>query len=156
MKKIFLQLIEKTRFLLVCCLILFPVNANAIQMHSGSEGIIVHQLGHLFFLLSMVMLIFAIRGKDLHKRKSWLLLQYSAFFFILWNLAALAGHFLDNQIRLIRIDDISLGSIKLTAENNIQALSYFYYILKLDHLLCVPAIILLYKGLSRLTKEEKQ
>ncbi len=135
--------------------ILIPDIAHATQMHSGSEGIIVHQLGHLFFLLSMVTLILTINGQGLDRERGWRLIQYSALFFILWNLDALAVHFLDNQIAAVDVKTLSVWQIQIDPANNSRALANFYYILKLDHLLCVPAIALFYRGLSKLLAGEE-
>ncbi|MBI9090592.1 MAG: hypothetical protein JEZ12_15355 [Desulfobacterium sp.] len=134
---------------------LIPDLAHATQMHSGSEGIIVHQLGHLFFLLSMVTLILTINGQGLDRERGWRLIQYSALFFILWNLVALAVHFLDNQVAAVDVTTLSVWKIRIDPANNSRTLANFYYILKLDHLLCVPAIAFFYRGLSTLLAEEE-
>lgn len=146
-------------FILVWAVIVFfltPCDVYAIQLHTGSEGIITHQIGHVFFLFSMVLLIFTINGKGLDKQKGWRMIQYSAFFFILWNLDAIAAHFFDNQIYAVKIENISLTQIKFTTRNNSSVLAWVYYVLKLDHLLCVPAMFLFYKGLSKLVYEQRQ
>ncbi|MCP4114250.1 MAG: hypothetical protein GY737_02400 [Desulfobacteraceae bacterium] len=135
--------------------ILMPGAAHATQMHSGSEGIIVHQLGHIFFLLSMVTLIFTINARGLDRERGWRLIQYSALFFILWNMVALAVHFLDNQIAAVDVQTLSVWQIRIDPANSSRALANFYYLLKLDHLLCVPAIALFYRGLSKLLAEEE-
>jgi hypothetical protein len=134
----------------------FPEGAFATQLHASSEGIITHQVGHLFFLFSMVALIFTITGKGLHIQRGWRFIQYSAFFFILWNLDALCAHFLDNQIQAVTIENISLWQVRLVVEKGSSFLAWIYYILKLDHLLCVPAMLFLYKGLSSLVNEQRQ
>jgi len=139
----------------VALLILLPMDVFAIQLHASSEGIITHQMGHLFFLFSMVALIFTVTGKGLDRQKGWRLIQYSAFFFILWNLASTTAHFFDNQIHAVKIENISFGKIKIITSNDSSVLAWFYYVLKLDHLLCVPAMVLLYKGLSTLVAEQK-
>jgi hypothetical protein len=133
-----------------------PLEASAIQLHTSSEGIITHQVGHLFFLFSMVALIFTITGKGLNTQKGWRLIQYSAFFFIVWNLDVLAAHFLDNQMRLVEIENLSWDRIRINVQNGSVGLAWIYYFLKLDHLLCVPAMLLLYRGLSRLVKEQHE
>ncbi|MFO7752188.1 MAG: hypothetical protein R6V41_03595 [Desulfobacteraceae bacterium] len=131
-------------------LVFLPVPSFATQMHSGAEGIIVHQLGHLFFLFSMVVLILTITGKELNRSKGWRLIQYAAFFFILWNMAAFGAHLLDNQINLVKVSDITFSSITISSETDSRLIETAYYLLKLDHLLCVPAIFLLYRGLCSL------
>ncbi len=151
-----IQLVLKSMPAIFVCLILLPFNVYATQLHASSEGIITHQVGHVFFLLSMVALIFTITGKELDTQKGWRLIQYSAFFFILWNLDALAAHFLDNQIRAVAMENISLGQIRVVAQNGSSFLAWLYYILKLDHLLCVPAMFFFYRGISSLVKEQQQ
>ena len=140
----------------VALMILIPIDGFATQLHASSEGIITHQMGHLFFLSSMVALIFTITGKGLDKQKGWRLIQYSAFFFILWNLDAIAAHFFDNQIHAVKIENISLLKMRIVTNNDSSILAWCYYALKLDHLLCVPAMLFLYKGLSNLVDAQKQ
>ena len=154
-KKIFFHTISILLSLFMVSVII-PANAFATQMHSGSEGIIVHQLGHLFFLFSMVIIIFAINGKDLDKEKGWRLIQYSAFLFILWNIDAMCAHFLDNQIHAVKVEHISPWIIKITNIHKSSALDLIYYFLKLDHIFCVPAVFLLYKGLSLILETERK
>ena len=132
-----------------------PENLYALQFHSGSEGIITHQIGHLFFLFSMVVLMFIINGKGLAIHKGWRLIQVSAFFFVLWNGCAIVVHFLDNQIYAVSVERLANGYAKIRTQNNSSLLGWVYYVLKLDHLLCVPAMFLMYRGLSCLVDEQK-
>lgn len=133
-----------------------PRTAQAIQLHNEAEGIIVHQAGHAIFLLSMLTLIFSISGKGLSGEKGWRLIQYSAVVFILWNLDTLLAHFIDNQINAVHVEMLSLWEMKITALDDNQYLAGLYYLLKLDHLLVVPAIFLFYLGLSNLLKEAEK
>lgn len=139
----------------ICLIPVLPENLYALQFHSSSEGIITHQIGHLFFLFSMVMLMFIISGKGLTIHKGWRLIQLSAFFFILWNGCAIAAHFLDNQIYAVSLERLSNGYAGIETQNHSDLLGWIYYALKLDHLLCVPAMYLMYKGLSCLVAEQK-
>ncbi|ACN14321.1 hypothetical protein HRM2_12090 [Desulforapulum autotrophicum HRM2] len=141
--------------LIICGGIFSPCPALATQMHAGSEGILVHQLGHLFFLISMVTLIFTINGQGLDRERGWRQIQFSAALFIVWNLDAMAVHFLDNQISAVDVKTLSVWAINIDPVNGSKALANFYYILKLDHLLCVPAIFLFFQGLSSLLKKEE-
>lgn len=161
-----------------------PEYAHATQIHSAAEGVIVHQIGHLFFLVSMVVLYFTIKGKSLDSEKGWKFIQISALLFVLWNLDALIVHFLDNQIELISPVPLSICDIKievannsiplngnmLTAENTTTAdsiltndnmsinnnmfLIWFYYFLRLDHLLSVPGMIFLWRGLGLIVQQD--
>lgn len=150
------QVLKFLPIIIMAVCILRPQDGYATQLHASSEGIITHQIGHLFFLFSMVVLIFTVTGKGLHKQKGWRLIQYAAFFFILWNLDAITAHFFDNQIHAVKIENISIGKMKLVTSNDSYVLAWFYYILKLDHLLCVPAMLFLYQGLSNLVDDQRQ
>lgn len=142
--------------LAMAALIIYPADAAATQLHVNTEGIIVHQVGHLCFLMSMVALIFTVTGKGLDSVKGWRLIQYSAFFFVLWNLDAIAAHFLDNQIAAVSTETISIEQMRIITRENSPLLAKIYYILKLDHLLCVPAMFLLYRGLSLLASDYRR
>lgn len=157
-KKLYsIQLILKSLKMMVAAgLILLPLDAYATQLHASSEGIITHQIGHLFFLFSMVVLIFTISGKGLANQKGWRLIQYSAFLFILWNIGVITAHLLDNQIHVVTMENISLGQTRVNARNGSAILAWFYYILKLDHLLCVPAMVFFFQGLSNLVNGQRQ
>jgi len=134
--------------------VLIPGLAHATQMHSTKEGILVHQLGHLFFLVSMAILILTIQGKKLHMERGWRLIQYSALFFILWNIDAILVHFLDNQSSFISTTLISMDHIRIKTLETHYDLSRLYYLLRLDHLLCLPAMLLLHRGLSHLLQRK--
>ncbi len=136
-------------------ILLLPTDACAIQLHLTSEGIITHQMGHLFFLISMVVLMFTLSGKGLDKQKGWRLIRYSAFFFILWNMDAGIAHFLDNQIHVAEIENISFSLMRMKVHNDSPILFWVYYVLKLDHLLAVPAMLLFFKGISCLVEEQQ-
>lgn len=129
--------------------------AYGVQLHLTSEGIITHQMGHLFFLASMVVLIFTLAGKELDRQKSWRRIQYSAFFFILWNICALLAHFLDNQLHVVSMEALSMDRVRVTMHNDSSILLWVYYLLKLDHLLAVPAMLFFLLGLSCMATDQK-
>jgi hypothetical protein len=141
--------------LLTVCLavIMFPVPAVATQGHSGIEGVYVHQLAHLYFTFSMGTLIYWIRRRELVREKGWRYIQYSALFFILWNIDAFAVHFLDEQISAVVVTQVNPFDIQISTDKGVEWIRYFYYLAKLDHLLCVPAMILLYLALRNLLRE---
>ncbi|MGE0083562.1 MAG: hypothetical protein AB7S75_04005 [Desulfococcaceae bacterium] len=144
MKKIFLIF-----FFSAGNLFLLHSTALATQPHGAPEGLYVHQLSHLFFVFSMTVLIYWLRMRNLVQDTGWRYIQYAAFFFILWTLDAFAAHMLDEQFEWISVKRIDRWHIRLDSSRN--WISIFYYLIKLDHLLCVPAIIFLYAGLKRLS-----
>lgn len=124
--------------------------AFATQGHSDPEGLYVHQFSHLFFVFSMGILIYWLRFRRLIHKKGWRYIQYSAFFFILWTIDAFTVHLLDEQYKWIQVRRIDLWNIKI--ESISPFLGSLYYIVKLDHILCVPAMIFLYMGLKHLSQ----
>ncbi|BBO68754.1 hypothetical protein DSCA_26840 [Desulfosarcina alkanivorans] len=135
-------------------LVLFPAApAMATQGHAGIEGVWVHQFAHLFFLFSMMLLIYWLRQAGLVKRPGWRYIQYVALFFILWNADTLLVHFLDEQIRAVKVASLGRWQIHVSATGGREWLAALYYIAKLDHLLCVPAMVCLWLGLRHMLIE---
>jgi hypothetical protein len=148
---------NKINFLVVICtwILIAPNYAFATQGHGGLEGVYAHQLGHIFFIISMGSLIYWLRERKLVQERGWQLIQYSALFFVLWNIDAFMVHFLDDQFNIIAVKRIGSWQIQLTDLYDNNNLKILYYFAKLDHLICVPALIFLYLGLKRLLKESR-
>jgi hypothetical protein len=135
---------------------LLPANVLAVQEHGAPEGIYSHQGAHLFFTASMGLLIFWLRQRGLVREPGWRYIQYAALFFILWNIDAFMAHFLDEQSGILDTVMTAPGKIKIEVDENLTVLGWLYYMAKLDHLLCVPAMLFLYAGLRRLLKDAGQ
>jgi hypothetical protein len=139
----------------LCWIVLMqPGISCATQAHGAPEGIIAHQLAHIFFIISMGILIYWLRERKLVVQKGWRYIQYAAFFFILWNLDTILAHLFDEQLNLVRVTRIGLWDIHIAARNDSRGLMWLYYVFKLDHLLCVPALAFLLAGLRRLVKSD--
>lgn len=136
--------------------LLRPAPVLAIQMHGGNAGIIAHQIGHLFFLFAMVALMFTINSQGLIRQKGWRRIQLGALFFIFWNLDTLVAHFLDNQIEVVHIESLSITRLAVVTQADSPLLAVIYYLLKMDHLWCVPAMVFLYLGLGSLLAAQRQ
>ena len=63
-----------------------------------------------------------------------------------------AVHFLDEQIHWLKVSAFDEWQISISVNGGGKSLAVLYYILKLDHLLCVPAMICLYLGLKSLLR----
>ncbi len=137
-------------FLIAGVLFLFSSPALATQSHGDPEGLYVHQLSHIFFVFSMGILIYWLRVRELVKEKGWKYIQYAAFFFILWTLDAFTAHLLDEQYRWVSVTRADRWYLRI--DSAYSGLDIFYYIVKLDHLFCVPAMIFFYAGLKRLSQ----
>lgn len=131
----------------------FP--ALATQGHAGIEGVWVHQFAHLFFLFSMLLLIYWLRQAGLVKAPGWRYIQYAALFFILWNTDTMLVHFLDEQLLAVRVESLGDWQIRIATADGRRWLAFLYYLVKLDHLLCVPAMIFLMLGLRHMLSEVK-
>ena len=143
--------LQKTLLVLAIALVSEP--ALATQAHSAPEGLYAHQLAHIFFIVSMGVLIYWLRERKLVQAVGWRYIQYAALFFILWNLDAFSVHLLEEQIAVIDVRRIDSWKLGITAANHSEVLIWLYYAAKLDHLFCVPAVLFLYFGLRRLLKE---
>ena len=129
---------------------LWPVSAWATQTHGGLEGLWVHQTAHLFFAFSMGLLIFWLRKRRLTVSQGWRYIQFAALFFIAWNLDTMASHWLQEQSGLIEVRNVAPLQMQIISAESRHWLSNVYYMTKLDHLLCVPAMVFLFLGFRRL------
>ncbi len=131
-------------------------SVHATQVHASPEGLYTHQIAHAFFAVSMAILIFWLRHRGLVHERGWRLIQFAAFFFILWNVDAGVVHYLDDRNDLFQIIDEGTWHATISSTHGLDAVTFAYYFAKLDHLLCVPAIVLLYAGLSRLLQQARK
>ena len=138
-------------------LLVFGISGNTfgLQAHNTpEEGFFSHQLGHLFFILSMAVFAFWLQRTGLVRKRGWRFLQLSCFFFILWNMDAIAGH----TVELWISEKLFTGPVPargLKAEKG-DLLPYIYFFLKMDHFLCVPAMIFLFLGLRKLRADSSE
>jgi len=130
--------------------------AGATQVHAGPEALLAHQIAHVFFIVSMGILIYWLRRWKLVEQSGWRLVQYSALFYILWNVDAIVVHYLDGRGDLFQTINAGTwhGSIQLSPD--LGLLGVIYYFGKMDHLLSLPAVILLYAGLRQLLKDNEK
>jgi len=138
---------------LVVWIAVTPLSAFATQGHGHPAGLYAHQMAHVFFMFSMGLLIFWLRQRNLVQSAGWRFIQYAALFFILWNANAFLVHFIEEQMTVLNIARADTWTIRIEAHPGYHWLGYVYYVAKLDHLLCVPALFLLYIGLKRLLRE---
>ncbi len=130
--------------------LLWPELALALQVHPAPTGLYAHQIAHAFFTVSMGILVYWLQERRLVERRGWRYIQLSALCFILWNLGAMAGHVIDSYLT----EEAFVGQgwkTALVAEKAI--LPNLYYLLQMDHLICVPAMALLFLGLRQFRRE---
>lgn len=136
-------------------LLAVPLPAMATQPHGDPEGIVVHQLSHVFFIFSMAILIYWLHNRKLSVKPGWREIRYAAFFLILWSADAFVVHMLDEQLGWITVSRMDAWAMQVEPSRGGVALAWLYYIVKLDHLLCVPALFFLYRGLARLSVQKE-
>ncbi len=131
----------------------FPTPLLALQLHNDPEGLYVHQLAHLFFALSMVILIYRFRKMGLLREPGWRRIAWAAAFFTIWNLDAYVGHWIESREDCEILQEGSQwgGTVVLRCASPVMNL--LYYVVKLDHLWCVPAALFLYFGLASILAE---
>jgi len=132
---------------------LIPDTAVATQAHGDPEGLFVHQLAHGFFAVSLAIFIYWLRFRNLTEEIGWRYIQYAAIFLILWNADAVIAHVLDEQNKIIEVEQIGNWYLKITSSDNTIFTIVLYYLVKLDHLLCVPALMFLSAGLKQFLKD---
>lgn len=129
--------------------------AIATQIHAEPEGLYAHQIAHVFFIISMGILIYWLRERKLIREPGWRYIQYAAFFFILYNIDAMFAHYLDGRDDLFKNIDVGSWHARIQLLKGPWELGLLYYIVKMDHLLSIPAVVCLYAGLRQLLKQAK-
>jgi hypothetical protein len=131
----------------------WPWPALAIQTHGHPEGLYAHQLGHLAFLAAMIYVCWQIRRQRLLSRPGFQHLFWAALLFAAWNLLTFAGHFAE-QALLSGAVNKQAGYLRQYLHIT-DLTGLVYYLASLDHLLLVPALWLLYRGLRIFLAEQR-
>ena len=139
-----LSLLAFTLLFLLCS----EQSALAIQSHIAPEGFYVHLTAHLLYTLAMLGFLVGIVKSGLWQRPGWRAIAMGALLLASWNIWALSGHIIENNLSDSHFLSTSTGIKTYMLINSWQ--DTCYYLLKMDHLLCVPALVLLYLGLRRL------
>ncbi len=150
---------DKLKLIVTACFITLLATSSpaiATQPHGDPEGVVIHQFSHVFFIFSMGILIYWLRNRELDRQPGWREIKYSAFFLILWSAVAFVAHLLDEQLAWVITSRVDSFTMLVETTRGGPVLAWFYYIAKLDHLLCVPGLFFLYRGLARLSDFEEK
>ena len=131
---------------------LLPENALAFQPHAYS-GLYIHQFAHFFLIVSLFFFAMKARQTRLASIKAWQYIIAGTWLLMLWSGATMVGHFLDltlSEDALFLPPGADIPILRLTGWQET-----LYYILKLDHLIAVPATFLFYRGLKLLRKGQR-
>jgi hypothetical protein len=129
-----------------CFFFLTAVPAWAVQAHGGAEGLIAHQTGHILFLSGMIYLLVRIHQTNLNG-PGWVEFISFLWFIIIWNLLAFTGHWLHEIVDTTKF--VYENGHAYAASFTIASFTdLLFYISRLDHLVLVPAFIMLLRFLQ--------
>ncbi len=118
-----------------------PHVALAFQEHGAREGLYVHLLAHICFGAAMLWLFLMIKNSDIWQQRHWRFIAWGAALLTFWNVDTFAGHII-SLLHPERCLPIMHTSTEL--------IFWVWYVCKLDHLVCVTAMIFFYLGLKQL------
>jgi hypothetical protein len=129
-------------------------SAFALQTHGSPEGLYSHQLAHLFFILCMGSFAYRIHRTRQHRHRGWIFFALGGILLTAWNLWAFTGHFITLHISQ---ENFMLPEGRLVPLLHITSWKeILYYVLKMDHLLSVPALVCFYLGLRSIMTMSSQ
>ncbi len=121
----------------------------AVQSHSGTEGLVAHQIGHVLFAGGMAYLLFRLHQIKL-KNYDWFEFKTFLWLIIAWNFLTFSGHVLSE---LVVKPKIVFKNGELAAFTMKNFTDVWFYLSQLDHLLLLPSFVFL---LLALRKWERQ
>jgi hypothetical protein len=132
--------------------VFWPGFAWALQTHPEPEGLYSHMLAHLFLIATLGLFCYWLQTTGLVRERGWRLIQVSCFLFILWNLDTFTVHWVEHTMTKEMFVTAGLDwTHRLLMTEGWR--SWIYYVGKFDHLLCVPAILVLFIGLRNLYRK---
>jgi hypothetical protein len=116
------------------------------------EAFFIRQFAYLFWALSMVFFIFALKQENLQQQRGFRWLVWSGIFFALWNFDSFIGQFI-----ALALDSQVTAGLSGTAPA-VPPASFFlwlHYLTKLDHLFLAPAFIFFYLGIRAFSQDQE-
>lgn len=136
------------KLVLIVMLLAVSLSASpvwAVQAHGGDEGLLSHQLGHLLFIFGMGYLLFRLDQFSV-QGAGWLEFKLFLVTITAWNFLTFVGHWLNESVAPEKFSKFNGHNITFTISTWTDA---FYYLSRLDHLLLVPALVLLVLALRK-------
>lgn len=131
--------------LLVPAMCAWATPAWAAQEHGIVEGMIVHQIGHVLFIIGMLYPLYRIYLNK-PKESGWGCFKAFLWTICLWNVIAFVSHWLGDQIppeQYLREGGTITG---LRIDSAADAI---FYLCMLEHLVLVPSLLLLLLALRQ-------
>ena len=133
---------------IACCAVLLPDSAWALQSHGSPEGLYVHQMAHIHFILALGYLYWDIRRSSF-SGKGWCYLMTFCVLMLCWNIVAFVGHVVAGYVDADTITSVG-GYLRDRIQGPYDLQKVIFYIAKFDHILAVPALFFLYLGMRTL------
>ena len=129
----------------------YPESAFAYIPHwDPQEGFFIRQFSYLFFLFAMLFFFYELKAENLRQKPGFRFLALASGLFALWNLDCFVGQFVALSLGTpVILEPAGIFSQKLVMTD---PWVWAYYLTKLDHLLLVPAFLLLYFGIRALAR----
>lgn len=134
-----------TLLLILAAGLCLPGSALALQVHGEPEGLYVHQMAHLFYVLALGYFFWDIR-RSAFTGRGWRYLQLFCVLMAAWNLLAFGGHAAGVYLEPEALHQTDCY-LQTRLAGPLTAHTFFYFIAKLDHLICVPALAFLFVGI---------
>jgi hypothetical protein len=131
----------------ICFYLSIPANAWALQSHGPPEGLYVHQMAHVHFILALGYLYWDIRRSSFTEQ-GWLYLQKFCAIMLCWNVLAFIGHAVAGHIDANMISSASYLQARIQGPVDLH--KFIFYVAKFDHFVLVPALFFLYIGMRSL------
>ena len=125
--------------------------ALAIQTHGPPEGLYAHQIAHLGFLVAMAYIWFRTRHRG---GEGWRLIRLSFVFFAIWNMNAFITHSISAALDPSKFQG-HMGPLPRYFVAR-SAVDIYFFLGKMDHLLCIPAALCLGLGLQKMRRAVAQ
>lgn len=129
-------------FVALCCQV---SPAWAAQEHGSSEGMVVHQIGHVLFIIGMLYPLYRINLQK-PKEPGWNYFKGFLWAVCLWNLVAFVTHWLGDNISP---DQYLREGGAITGLRIDSATDLIYYLCMLEHLVLAPSLLLLLLALRQ-------
>jgi len=129
--------------------------AMAARPNGHPVGVVAYPFSHLLFMAAMAVLIYRLSRRGTPVRPGWIAIRYSAIFFILWSAFAFTAFFLEDPTGWIAAGRIGSWTLHIEPAGKSMFLAWIYYLARLDHLLCVPAMFFFVLGLVRLSAQTR-
>lgn len=132
-------------FFFLAMTMVWPSSVLAVQQHGGAEGLVAHQMGHGLFVFGIIYLLYKIEA-DRFKSSGWGEFKVFLWLLILWNFLTFAGHWMREFVDQSKFSKIDGYITSMTIHG---PWDFFFYLTRLDHLLLVPAFVLLLLALRK-------